>query len=268
MTLIVGLVGEDFGVLVSDSQETSSTGIVNHSASKIFRIGQNCAVGCSGSGHLLRTIMEQTAWIDNREPVDVSYRAERLAGALRAHQIRDTSSPGWWEPPCTAEEFRSHTIASPTDASALLVGFCGARKTPTIETIAFCGNDRSYSPMPSVSPRSIGLTMQADFILNEYMPEGVGNRTVDALTYLGVLCVIATRDRILGVDGNVRAALVTKNDVQALTKEELDLHIDRAEDTVRVWRRVTSKKMAGPATRQSRAGPPAGDACVDLKGRR
>jgi len=189
MTLVIGLKAKDGIVLASDSR-ASSVLTSNDTVRKIFKLGNESAVGISGDGGLAVYFLDQI-----KDGLNYGTGIEDLA-----EQIRKKGK-------ITFNDFFEHLEPKDRPSLALLlVGF--SAKPPHPAEIYTLQSEDNFVPRKCVTGFDcIGVPYIARYLLNRLYEIEIG---IESGAEMCVLCIQETSSQDRGVGGDIRVAMLSK----------------------------------------------------------
>lgn len=166
--------------------------------------------------------------------------ARKLANALRGHFLGDITCKRWWEKCYPRKEFLNEKWQNECDLGAVIAGFIGEEKrTPAVVPIT----QKEAFSCATTEYKSLGMTYWADGLLDQYLPRNREDRTPYALTYLAVLCVLATFRYTRFIDDDVKVVHVLRDRIEHITGKPLESHKALASQTLDSWMGEVEKHM-------------------------
>jgi 20S proteasome alpha/beta subunit len=225
VTLAIGLLGTDFGVLISDTQETFSNQMGRDGAQKLYSVGNNCAAAFADNGANAIHVLSMAHIKDQTGDVDAECCADSIGSAFRGYVAGHGLDPAF---PST-----KYPIDSAADwqrvlpMTALVCGFSNG--TPRLFTVS---PSQRYAPTPAGRRMPIGLTDVSMNVLERLCGHIAQNPGEESLLLLGALAIVMTSKATFGVNDELQAVVVRGTGTEVVRQDWLVALKDRAHDVI------------------------------------
>jgi 20S proteasome alpha/beta subunit len=238
MTLAIGLLGTDFGVLISDTQETFSTAQTRDGVQKLYSVGKNCAVAFADQGPNAGHVLNLAHIKDRTIPVDAMPTAELIGHAFRGYVTGHGLEPNFAAGKCPLDSSVDWQRVLPM--TALVCGFDDG-----VPRLFVVGPHDRYAPTPAGVAMQIGITHVALEVIEAFRPRGAEAPNEALLLLLGTVAIVMTNQTNKGVNTDLQAVVVRTTGIEVVRQDCLVTLREKALGLIPSCKKLLDKTARG-----------------------